>query len=125
MRYLFVKCSCHVILSTHVFDITYVSPAHCTVRTLQMFGGAQNSSQQRNPRVIQQSLNNLACEVKAGPGSTGSVSSRATPLLPGTALVIRGGHKNFAGQKLGIKRCVLQDSCKKQYIFLSILLVVS
>ena len=40
-------------------------------------------------------------------------------------LVIRGGHKNFAGQKLGIKICVLQDSCKKQYVFLSILLVVS
>ena len=82
-------------------------------------------SQQRNPRVIQQSLNNLACEVKACPGSTGSVSSRATALLPGTALVIRGGHKKFAGQKLGIKICVLQDSCKKQYVFLSILLVVS
>ena len=66
---------------------------------------------------MQQSLNNLACELKAGPGSTGSVSSRATALLPGTALVIRGGHKNFAGQKLGIKKCVLQDSCKKQYVF--------
>ena len=30
-----VKCTCHVILPTNVFDVTYVSPAYCTVRTFR------------------------------------------------------------------------------------------